>query len=613
MRLLNFQIKKYRSIDDTGIVKLSEFDNISVLAGQNESGKSAILKALSDFARGEFEPDSVPFSTEEPPDQIVSCTYSINESDDLADILAPIVKKEYDLQEEAEKVLDERSLNKLKQFTITRIKESDKIITSIDEETFNIFRGSVLDKPVQPVVGEEAKEKEKYLDVADTENERVAGLFWQITPRIIFFDDFCDLLPDKIFLYDLKNVKKDVKGYHAVRNFEKIVGAEFISKDTDSDSVRGAKQKKENDRLSASFQKDWGQRIHGESEVVVSYEFQKRDGVAENGSYINFCVETKEGQLLPLKQRSKGLVWFLSLWLELTAQDTEQNNFILLLDEPDQHLHISAQNDILKLINKLASKEKKKEGNQIIYATHSPYLIESDYLSRIKLIINTEKQGTRIEGITTNKIAAKYKKDALQPIAAAIGLSVGAFSTLQKKNVILEGISDFHYFSAMKKILDRDGDYCFVPGVGISQINNLISLSIGYGLEWIAIIDDDDSAKGGKGSKKKFDEIKDFVFGGNEEETKEKVYTLPGIAGIENMFALDDLKLVNATVGKGADMVKVVGQKRKVFFSKSFFEKVDSKDITAGELSQTAKDNFGKAFNFIDKNFVQPSQKIGNV
>ena len=582
---------------------LSEFDNISVFAGQNESGKSSILKALYDFERDEFEADSIPFSIDGKPTQSISCTYKLDDGENLADLLTDIVKEEYSLKtEESENILDEKDLARLKEFTITRTKESDKIITSIDDKTFNIFCASVLDKPLQPVEGGEPKEKVKYFVVAETEKEKVADIFWRITPKIIFFDDFCDLLPDRILLSVLKNKKTDTKGYRAVKNLEKILNTDFTTKDTETDPVRGTKQNKENESLSVDFQKDWGQRIHGENKVVVKYDFQKRNGDAENGSYINFYVETKEGQPLPPKQRSKGLVWFLSLWLELKAQDIEHNDLVLLLDEPDQHLHVKAQNDILKLINKLANKKEEKRGDQIIYATHSPYLIEVDYLSRIKLVLNTEKHGTKIEDIVTSKIDTDYKKDALQPIADAIGLNVSEFSTLNKKNVILEGISDFYYFSAMKKILGRTGDYHFVPGIGVRQINSLISLSVGYGLEWIAIIDDDPT-DGGKDSKKKFDEVKDFVFDGDEKKTKERVYILSGITGIENMFTTDDLKLVDTNISKSADKVKAVGQKRKVIFSKLFFEKVNSNDITMDKLSQTAKDNFGRAFEFIEKRF----------
>lgn len=607
MRLINFQIKNYRSIIDSGVVKLSELDNVSVFAGQNESGKSSILKALYDFERGEFETDSIPFSIDTNPIQSISCTYKIEDDDNLAELLLDTVKDEYSLQtDETEKILDENKIGKLKELTLTRTKEAEKMQTSVDETSFNIFCAAILDKPAQPVEGEEVKEKEKYIVIADTENEKVTDLFWQTVPKIIFFDDFCDLLPDKIFLSVLKEKKDDTKGYRAVKNLEKILKTDFISKDTENDPVRGTKQTKENDSLSVDFQKDWGQRIHGENKVVVKYDFQKRNGDAENGSYINFYVETKEGQPLPPKQRSKGLIWFLSLWLELKAQDIEHTDLILLLDEPDQHLHVKAQKDILKLINKLAKKEKDKKGDQIIYATHSPYLIEVDYLSRIKLILNTEKQGTKVEDIVTSKIDTEYKKDALQPIADAIGLSVSEFSTLGKKNTILEGISDFYYFSGMKKILNRSGDYHFVPGIGVRQINNLISVSIGYGLDWIAIIDDDPT-EGGKDSKKKFNEIKDFAFDGNEDKTKERVNILKGVIGIENMFTHDDLKLIDSSVGKNNDKTKTVGQKRKVLFSRLFFEKVNGGDITADKLSQTAKDNFGKAFNFIDKNFVRSS------
>ncbi len=111
----------------------------------------------------------------------------MDDDDNLTELLTDVAKDEYNLQaEESKKILDEKNLSKIKEFTITRTKESDKIITSIDDKTFNIFRASVLDKPVQPVEGEEPKEKVKYFVVADTENEKVAGLFWQITP-IIFF------------------------------------------------------------------------------------------------------------------------------------------------------------------------------------------------------------------------------------------------------------------------------------------------------------------------------------------------------------------------------------------------------------------------------------------
>ena len=48
MEIKSFRIKNYRSIKDSGVCYLSG-DNITILAGKNESGKTAILEALEDF------------------------------------------------------------------------------------------------------------------------------------------------------------------------------------------------------------------------------------------------------------------------------------------------------------------------------------------------------------------------------------------------------------------------------------------------------------------------------------------------------------------------------------------------------------------------------------
>ncbi len=606
MKLIEFQIKNYQSIIDSSIVELSGADNITILAGQNESGKSTILKALNDFEKGDFDTDSIPFSIEENPIQYVSCKYKIDDGDNFSEALFSIVKEKY-LQQigEVEKIFDESKIKRIKEFTISRVKEGKNLQTSIDTSSFNIFRDSILEKPItttgskEPQKNEITSTGEKYINISDENNSEIANIFKKTTPKFVFFDDFCDLLPDKIFISALKAKKEDAKGYKAVKNLEKILNTDFVTKDTEADSIRRTKEEKENDSLSVNFQEDWAQRIYGENKVIVKYDFQKRIGEGENGSYINFYIETKKSQPLPPRMRSKGLIWFLSLWLELKAQDIEHNGLILLLDEPDQHLHVKAQKDILKLIEKLANRKRNKKCDQVIYATHSPYLIEVDHLYRIKLIINTEKQGTLIEDITTSKIDTENRKDALQPIADAIGINASEFSSLCEKNVILEGLSDFYYFSGMKKMLGRNGDYRFIPGIGIRQINNLISLSIGYGFEWIAIIDDDPK-EGGKDSKKKFDEIKDFVFDGNENKTKEKVYVLEKICGIENMFTHEDLKLIDPNVVNNDDKSKEVGHKRKVLFAQLFFKKVDSNEIDLNNLSETSKENFSKAFNFID-------------
>jgi Predicted ATP-dependent endonuclease of the OLD family len=597
MRLKSFQIKGYRSIVDTGVIELSKRDNITIFAGQNESGKSSILNALYDFELGKFEDDSLPFSLDGTPVQSVSCTYEITEGDNFGKELSDDLLEQYKPKlNEGEELLDQTKINTIKEFTITRKKNGEKVETSIDPKTITILKVAVSErkvpdpKPAGEVESDavEVTTTEKLFNITDEDNSKIAEIFWISAPKILLFADFCALLPDKILISDLVNKKEDAEGYRAVTNLEKILGTNFTKKDEEQDAVRRTKEEEQNKVISIDFEKDWGQRIHDENRVLVEYNFEKR----ETGSYIKFYVQTKEGQRLRPKQRSKGLIWFLSLWLELKAQEA---NIILLLDEPDQHLHVKAQKDVLGLMDKLA-----KNGDQICLATHSPYLIEVENLNRVKLVLNTKDHGTEIENITTSKIDAQNKKDALQPIADAIGFHASELSPLGDKNILLEGISDFYYFSAMKEILGRTGDYRFVPGVGLRRINSLISLAIGYGLKWIAIIDDD-PALGGKDSANKFDEIKNYVFDGNEDETKKRVYVLSGISGIENMFTFEDLKLVDEQIKSDSNLVTAVGKDRKVLFSTIFLEKVRNKEIKIDQLSDRAQENFDKAFDFIEK------------
>jgi hypothetical protein len=63
LEVIAFRIWDFKSVTDSGECHLSA-DNITVLAGQNESGKTAILQALRDFDLEEGEKPAIPGSIE---------------------------------------------------------------------------------------------------------------------------------------------------------------------------------------------------------------------------------------------------------------------------------------------------------------------------------------------------------------------------------------------------------------------------------------------------------------------------------------------------------------------------------------------------------------------
>ena len=94
-------------------------------------------------------------------------------------------------------------------------------------------------------------------------------------------------------------------------------------------------------------------------------------------------------------RRSLGFRFFLSFALTLYAE-TETftpHDYILLFDEPGLHLHPQGQKDLLKELRRLAKQ------NQIVYTTHSPFLIDRNEPSNAVLVrkdTRGKNRGTRI-------------------------------------------------------------------------------------------------------------------------------------------------------------------------------------------------------------------------
>lgn len=601
MKLKSFQIKNYKSIQDTGVIQLDN-GRIAVLAGQNESGKSSVLEALNAFEQGSFEDDSVPFDSDEAIQEI-SCTYVVEDTDeDFWENIEDGIAEDFKLtHENAGDVFDIKKVEgSIREFTITRSidRSKDKKATiSIGDNSLQIINAAILETEVETEIAKEdgttetKKEKQKLVELED-KNSVLADILWRHTPKVVLFNDFCDLLPDKFSIADLKADNKEAKGYKAVKNFEKIAKADFLKLYALDDLKRDSAGEKHNESISVDFTKAWKQQIHADNKVKIAYKFEKRD--TEENSFIVFYVETKDKQKIRPRMRSKGLVWFLSFWMELQASG-DDNSLIILADEPGLYLHIRAQEDIIGVFENLAD-----GGHQVMYSTHSPNLIKTDHLERISLVINDKNKGTIIEGVTTSKIDSQNKQDALQPVANAIGFSVSDFALSNKKNVILEGVSDYFYYLGMRKLLGRKDGYVFVPGIGVRKQQTLISFCIGYGIEWVAVFDDDSTR--GSDSQKTFEDIKTHLFDGDDVTAQTKMHITSGISSVENMFSIEDLKLIDGKVVAKADAAKTVGEKRKLIFAKAFYEKVENGTITKRKLQPTTVTNFNSVFDWIDTN-----------
>lgn len=594
MRISSIRIKNYKSIKDSGDVKFT--DNLFVLAGQNESGKSSILEALNTFETEEIDKETLNFELENVGNlfQEISCTYV-----DLDEVLyKQIIMKLFERIKLAHpkrtdlivgKVIEEKNIRAIKEITIKKEidfteGEGGIVYTSVDERTLGMIKKAILTYEIE--TEGQIKSIKPFLNV-DVDQYVIAEEIWRLTPDILLFNDFTDLLPDKILLSELRT--EGAQGVKAVNNVEKLINTSFEGISQKNTPQKISTSESESQILSANFQKDWKQKIYGNNKVNIKFFIENNEaGVKE----LSFFVETKDNEYLAPRKRSKGMIWFLSLWFELKAKENGRP-IILLFDEPGLHLHIKANKDMLAVFHKLIEK-----GHQVIYSTHSPSLIETDKLNNIGLVINHEKSGTLVEGLTTTKLNTENKKDALQPIAEAMGMEpLKDFSILRQRNVIVEGLSDFWILRGMRKILHPTSDYEFIPGIGIkgTKIFPLISFCIGYNLDWVLVMDN------GEVPKHTREELKENLFFGDEEETLKKILLLP-VSEIENLFDVRDIKLIDSTFihGAGKTPIELIGPRRKVVFSRMFYTKVENGQLKKTQFQPKTIKRFEEIFNWID-------------
>jgi len=207
---------------------------------------------------------------------------------------------------------------------------------------------------------------------------------------------------------------------------------------------------------------------------------------------LDIRVENLKHKLsLPLKNRSKGFNWFFSfiVWFSKIQEDSE-SNYILLLDEPGLNLHASAQADLLKFIDDLSDKY------QVIYTTHSPFMIDSNHLERIRTVVETDK-GTKISDTIQEK-----DPDTLFPLQAALGYDIAQNLFISKNNLLVEGVADLLYLTIMSNILvkaNREGlkeSITIVPVGGLDKVATFISLLRGSKLDIACLLDTFGYAKG---------------------------------------------------------------------------------------------------------------------
>lgn len=318
-------------------------------------------------------------------------------------------------------------------------------------------------------------------------------------------------------------------------------------------------------------------RIYFRSEKNEGDEYSFRFNLDSDGIFISLFRGEND---INLDYQSTGFRWFFNLYFNLICNNNLKPGDIIIMDEPATNLHIGGQTELRKFLKEFAV----ANDITIIIATHSPSLIDLDYLDELRVI--TMKDGVSYihnDFTTVND----DDPDTLKPIKLSLTVNNHMLLDPDKKVIFVEGITDYNYLTALKKLYKKD-DVVFLPinGLGNSEEDlNKRHKDIVKALQEVRkhnpllLVDGDAAGK----SMKEFCE---------KNNTELKVFSLNEVdesfKTIESLFSATDL--TNLKIKDAAGNIEKHSSSSAVL--KTF--------CSIESFSKTTMSNFKKLFNFID-------------
>ncbi|MFQ5823092.1 MAG: ATP-dependent endonuclease [bacterium] len=229
-------------------------------------------------------------------------------------------------------------------------------------------------------------------------------------PKILFFDDI-SLIKNYVEVDALLNGDKN---HTTERNLLKIGGLQNNYELIFEDSTRGRRASEEAGKLiTQQIRRVWSQEPTIEIKLNV------------NGKVLYIDISDGTTVFDTPESRSLGFRWYLSFYINFIAQtfDAKANEYFFLLDEPGIHLHPAGQKDLTKVMEDLAIK------NQLIYTTHSPFMINREFPQRVRLVTKG-REGTKVD--------SHAYRDNWKPLRRSIGLMIGDLFFFNDSSLIVE-------------------------------------------------------------------------------------------------------------------------------------------------------------------------------
>ncbi|NUF65539.1 AAA family ATPase, partial [Acinetobacter bereziniae] len=498
--------------------------DITVLVGMNESGKTSILECLA--KTNYFETDEK-FKFNQTLDYPRKELKSINKSDENPNAIICRYKLSKKLIDFIEHLLGKGTWQGKDEITVTSsYKDGATLISgvsinfeaflkhynlssindSLKKELKSTLTISEFDELLTrfPEDSDKLEPLKKYFFKSSTWNSFIeryvyTSLIKKHLPKFIYYDEYYQL-PSRIvlenFLDEGVELSDDLKTAKALLDLADININDIINTDDFEDFI--AELEATEALISDTLFQYWS----ANQDLNIEFKIDKKTATAQRHVNTNYgnatTVDTnivehvldirvknsKTRVSLPLQNRSKGFNWFFSflVWFNKIQADSN-SKYILLLDEPGLNLHATAQADLLRFLESLVDKY------QVIYTTHSPFMVETTKLNRVRTVFSDSDSS-----IVSDSIQQK-DPNTLFPLQAALGYDVAQNLFISKKNLLVEGVSDLLYLTTISEYLNANNrtglneDITIVPTGGLDKVASFISLLRGSKLSIFCLLD----------------------------------------------------------------------------------------------------------------------------
>lgn len=394
MKLLSIKIKGYKSINEVPFILDYDLNEQTYsLIGVNEAGKSSFLEAISYFDEKDKIINRKFFHKHKSVTRIIEIIFEYEDCIEINNDIKKMLRE----RDNDPAIVDRVQIEKI---IIKRVFEADKTgVLQLEKVTFNdelndcnyeASTNKIILTNDEALIDTTFKLQECLL-----ENFDLLNICYSYTHKTLFWKSSSKYLIDEsVDLTTFKSKPRDIS--IPLSNCFNLIGVEDedISKKVDSiisDPVERKNFISELEKGVTSHIKN----VWKEHQVKICFDI--------NNNLITFLVEDEgvEYDSKTTHQRSDGFRQLISFLLSISAENRtgELKKYILVIDEPEQHLHPKAAEFLKDDLIKISAKQD--DDNIVFYATHSIFMIDQETLNRnysVSKVDNRETVISKIDG-----------------------------------------------------------------------------------------------------------------------------------------------------------------------------------------------------------------------